>query len=84
MFIHKWQVLIVPCSACVMIDAGSNAVGLTLYNLSQSTNFSVGDIIAIPDPAFRHIQVTDNVRHTQLLWLNADSDDKHVLPIFIL
>ena len=43
----------------MLVDTSGSAVGLTLYNLAQTTHLSVGDIIAIPDPLLRFTQVQD-------------------------
>ncbi len=48
-------------SACVLVDVSGKAIALTLYNLAQTTHFSVGDIITVPDPLFRHVIVQNDV-----------------------
>ncbi len=58
--IHDY-IIVLLCSACVLVDASGRAIALTLYNLAQTTHLSVGDIIAIPDPLFRHVLVQHDV-----------------------
>ena len=44
-------------SACALVDGSGSHVGLTVYNLADSTHFNIGDIITIPDPHFKKVQL---------------------------
>ncbi|XP_064393711.1 tetratricopeptide repeat protein 5-like [Halichondria panicea] len=59
--------------ACVLVDTSGSAVGLTLYNLAQTTHLSVGDIIAIPDPLLRFTQVQDKSDTIQFHNIRVDN-----------
>ena len=44
-------------SACSLVDGAGSSVGLTLYGLAVSTNLSTGDILTIPDPHFKCVDI---------------------------
>jgi hypothetical protein len=43
--------------ACALVDSSGSHVGLTVYNLADSAHFNIGDIITIPDPHFKKVQL---------------------------
>ena len=48
-----------PYSACALVDSAGSSVGLTLYNLADSTHFDIGDIVTLPDPHFKRVHLDD-------------------------
>jgi tetratricopeptide (TPR) repeat protein len=46
--------------ACSLVDNAGSSVGLTVYNLADSTHFDIGDVITLPDPDFKHVHLEDD------------------------
>jgi len=50
------------CSGCVVLDRDEFCLGLTVYNLASSIQFSAGKVLTIPDPLLKSCCVKYKVR----------------------
>ena len=56
-------VCVCVCSGCVVLDKDEFCLGLTVYNLASSVQFSAGKVLTIPDPLLKSCCVRYKVIH---------------------
>ena len=50
--------------ACVLVDSEGDSIGITIYNVSSTCHFSIGDILTVPDLKLTHTHIQDMVSHS--------------------
>ena len=50
--------------ACVLVDNEGDSIGITIYNVSSTCHFSIGDILTVPDLKLTHTHIQDMVSHS--------------------
>ena len=48
-------------SGCVLVDGNGDSIGVTLYNVSSSCHFNIGDVFTITGPSLTHMNIKDLV-----------------------